>query len=201
MKTIVLFAALLSGAAALTPGVAGAQVGFTLEVGTPPPPAPIYEPVPPQRYGYEWVPGFWNWDGQTYVWVPGYWVEAREGYYFDAPTWIIIDNRWHLNRGGWHPGRRGNHGRPGRPGDHRDHDHDRDRDHDRRPDNRPNIRPDNRPDHRSNWGHGAPQRAAVPVQRQADHDRDGVPNRVDRDRDGDGRPNHFDRAPDNAHRR
>jgi hypothetical protein len=183
MKSIVLAAALLTGAAIL-PGAAHAQVGFTLEVGTPPPPAPMYEPVPPPRYGYQWVPGFWDWNGREYVWVQGYWVAAREGYYYDAPTWIIIDNHWRLNRGGWRPG-------PPPPRFDRGHHHG-------------NPPPPRRDDHHDghhgdrgngHWGY----RLSPP--RQGDRDRDGIPNRVDRDRDGDGVPNRYDRRPDNGNHR
>lgn len=106
MKRILLAAALIAaGATTFLPSQADAQVGFTLEVGTPPPPQPRYEPAPPPRYGYQWVPGYWNWDGQGYVWVPGYWVTVREGYFFDAPHWVIVGGRWRLERGYWRHGR------------------------------------------------------------------------------------------------
>lgn len=187
MKSIVLIAAMLTGAAAFLPGAANAQVGFTLEVGTPPPPVLRYEVVPPPRYGYEWVQGYWDWNGRDYVWVPGYWIEAREGYYFDAPTWIIIDNRWHFNRGGWRPGpppHRFDHDRY--HGDHdRDDDHDRDHEHDRDHDHDHNGDHDRHGDRGKGWGY----RAAPPR------------SYGNQDRDGDGIPNRYDRFPDNGSRR
>jgi hypothetical protein len=30
--------------------------------------------------GYEWVLGYWHWDGVRYVWVPGHWERTRPGW-------------------------------------------------------------------------------------------------------------------------
>lgn len=190
MKRILLAAAvLMTGVAALLPLQANAQVGMTLSVGNAPPPE-RYEIIPPPRYGYEWVRGFWDWNGREHVWVPGYWVEAREGYFFDAPHWFFDSGYWRLERGGWRPGPPHGHGSnwnnhrpPPRPAPRPGHD----RDHDGIPD---------RFDHDRN-GNGIPDRREP---RAGDRDHDGVPNRVDRDRDGDGITNRNDRRPDNPRR-
>lgn len=197
MKKILLAAAILmTSVTALLPVQANAQVGFTLSVGNAPPPE-RYEIIPPPRYGYEWVRGFWDWNGREHVWVPGYWVEVREGYFYDAPRWYSEGGYWRLQRGGWRPGpprgpnphwdsHRPPPSRPGPP---------RDRDHDGIPD---------RFDH-DRYGNGIPDRRPLngrpgQVNPRGDDDRDGVPNRIDRDRDGDGRPNRADSRPDNPRR-
>jgi hypothetical protein len=37
-------------------------------------PAPLVEAIPvAPGPGYDWVPGYWNWDGTTWVWVYGGW--------------------------------------------------------------------------------------------------------------------------------
>jgi hypothetical protein len=67
------------------------------------PPGPIVETrIVAPGPGYEWVPGFYRWDGREYGWVagrwelpprararwvPGHWAQDRRGWYF-------IDGRW-----------------------------------------------------------------------------------------------------------
>jgi hypothetical protein len=65
------------------------------------PPQPRHESVPTARHGYEWAPGFWNWNGRKYVWTKGHWERARTGYAFHAPQWEQVNGGWRLNRGGW----------------------------------------------------------------------------------------------------
>jgi hypothetical protein len=37
-------------------------------------PAPLVEAIPiAPGPGYDWAPGYWNWDGSTWVWVYGGW--------------------------------------------------------------------------------------------------------------------------------
>jgi hypothetical protein len=143
-------AAIILGSAAFIPTQALAQVDFSIVIGNAPPP-PRYEVVPAPRRGYEWAPGYWNWDGRRHVWVAGHWERARPGYSYQRPEWRHDHDGWRLNRGGWQRGYgRDYHG----PRDYRgngrgDRDHDgvpnrvdRDRDgdgvanrYDRRPDN------------------------------------------------------------------
>jgi hypothetical protein len=183
MKKILLTAVMLmTGVAAWAPTQANAQVGVSIVIGNAPPP-PRYEVVPAPRYGYVWIPGYWNWDGRRHVWHEGYWERERPGFFFEEPHWYQGPNGWVLERGGWREGDRArweyehrterydwrNGPRPGP-----------DRNHDGVPD---------RFEHNDRDRHG-----------NGDRDHDGVPNRVDHDRDGDGVPNRFDRNPDNPRR-
>jgi len=106
-------AALLSTAAFL-PLTASADV---LVVRTAPPP-PRHEVVPHARHGYEWAPGYWNWNGHRYVWMRGHWERARPGYSYARPEWRQGDHGWELNRGGWRHGDRDGDGVPNRLDDH-----------------------------------------------------------------------------------
>jgi hypothetical protein len=136
-------AAIILSTAAFIPAQAIAQVGVNIVIGNAPPPV-RYEVVPAPRRGYEWAPGYWNWNGRRHVWSAGHWERVRTGYYYQRPEWQQGNDGWRLNRGGWQPGERGNRGANGR-GD-RDHDgvpnrFDRDRDGDGVPnrlDNHPN---------------------------------------------------------------
>lgn len=90
----------LSTAAFVVPAQAQAQVGFNIFIGNAPPPL-RYEAVPAHRAGYEWTPGYWNWDRGQHVWAPGSWHTARPGQYYQRPAWSQANGGWHLNRGGW----------------------------------------------------------------------------------------------------
>jgi len=67
----------------------GAMLGTTVLAASAPsfaaievniaPPAPRHEVVPAARPGYEWAPGYWNWNGHRYVWVDGHFVRERTG--------------------------------------------------------------------------------------------------------------------------
>lgn len=72
---------------------ASAAVGFSISVGTPPPPL-RYEVVPAPRPGYVWAPGYWRWGGQRYIWVGGRWNPARAGYVYYGPRWTHAGGRW-----------------------------------------------------------------------------------------------------------
>jgi WXXGXW repeat (2 copies) len=67
------------------------------------PPAPIVEArIVAPGPGYEWVPGFYRWDGRGYLWVvgryelpprararfvEGHWAHERQGWYFVEGHW------------------------------------------------------------------------------------------------------------------
>lgn len=70
------------------------------------PPAPRHESVPQARRGYEWVAGYWNWNGRRHVWTRGLWERVRKGYAYHRPEWQQGNNGWTLNRGGWQRGER-----------------------------------------------------------------------------------------------
>lgn len=68
------------------------------------PPPPRVEVMPPPRRGYQWVPGYWAWQGRHYVWHEGMWVRARSGYAYRHPEWSQRDGRWHYRPGEWERG-------------------------------------------------------------------------------------------------
>ncbi len=138
-------------AAAFIPGQALAQVGVDIHVSNAPPPA-RYEADPSPRRGYEWSPGYWNWNGRRHVWTAGHWEPVRAGHYYQRPEWRQYNEGWRLSRGEWRRGEyrevRNEYGHRYAYG-HRDRDHDgipnradRDRDGDGVP-NRYDRRPDN----------------------------------------------------------
>lgn len=115
-------AAIILSTAAYMPTQAVAQVNIV--IGNAPPP-PRYEVVPAARRGYEWAPGYWNWNGRRHVWTAGHWERARVGYSYRRHEWQQGDDGWRLNRGGWQRGERnGNNGY----GSNRANSNDRDRD-------------------------------------------------------------------------
>lgn len=128
MKTTVLgtAVALLISTAAFAPVQAFARDSVVIVRNAPPPPR--HESVPHARRGYEWAPGYWNWNGHRHVWVRGHWERARHGYVYHRPEWQQGDDGWRMNRGGWQRGERAD----GRS----------DRDHDGVP-NRYDARPNN----------------------------------------------------------
>jgi hypothetical protein len=97
-------AALLIGSAAFAPVQAFAR--DSVVVVRTAPPAPRHESVPQARRGYEWVPGYWNWNGRRHVWTRGHWERARRGYVYHQPEWRQDGNSWRMNRGGWQRGER-----------------------------------------------------------------------------------------------
>ena len=123
--------AVMLGASLGSVAVPAAAVDIFVQIA---PPAPRYEPVPPPRYGYVWVPGYWDWRSNRHVWVSGTWVIERPGYYYERSRWVERDGHWYLQRGDWRRGDRDGDGIPNR--------YDRDRDGDGVP-NRYDQRPDN----------------------------------------------------------
>jgi hypothetical protein len=120
MKRILIAAAaaIAVSSAAFIPATASAA-GDVIVVHTQPP-APRHEVVPGARRGYEWAPGYWNWNGRRYVWTSGHWERARPGYAYARPVWSQGKDGWQLDRGGWRHGDRAD----GRGDGPRDNDHD-----------------------------------------------------------------------------
>jgi len=142
MKRILLtVAAAVISTATLAPVQAQAQTRTEVIVVHKAPPALRAERVPAARRGFEWVPGYWDWNGRRYTWVAGHYEKVRAGYVYARPEWRRDRNGWILERGGWQHG-----DRVARHGGDRDRDGvpnrmDRDRDNDgvpNRVDNRPN---------------------------------------------------------------
>ena len=97
-------AALAISSAAFLPATASAA-GDVIVVHTQPP-APRNEVAPAARRGYEWAPGYWNWNGRKYVWTRGHWERVRAGYAYAHPVWSQGKDGWQLDRGGWRHGER-----------------------------------------------------------------------------------------------
>jgi len=94
-------AAVLISAAAFAPAQAQAQGRTEVIVVHKAPPAPMREAVPAARRGYEWVPGYWTYNGRRYVWERGHYERVRAGYVYQQPVWRQDRNGWYLDRGGW----------------------------------------------------------------------------------------------------
>jgi hypothetical protein len=105
-------AAALISIAVFLPAQASAA-GEVVVVHTAPPPL-RHEVVPPARHGYEWAPGYWNWNGHRYEWARGYWERARTGYVFHRPNYRQGDHGAEYDRGGWRRGDRDGDGVPNR---------------------------------------------------------------------------------------
>jgi hypothetical protein len=130
----VLFSALVASAfvTAVLPAVA-APANVVIRIG---PPEPRVEVMPAPRRGYDWTPGYWNWNANRnrHNWVAGSWVRSRPGYFYAQPTWVDRGGRWEQQRGVWSRGDRDRDGIP--------NSRDRDRDGDGVPNRRDNA-PDN----------------------------------------------------------
>jgi hypothetical protein len=85
------------------------------------PPAPRYEVVPVVPSGWEWAPGYWDWNGHRYVWMKGHRVRAQRGAHWVPHRWAQDGGRWRMERGHWD--RRDGRDRD-RDGRGRDRDHD-----------------------------------------------------------------------------
>ena len=92
--------AVLLASAAYLPTVASAQARVDFVVHDAPPP-PRHEVMPPPRHGYEWAPGYWNWNGHRHVWVGGHWEHEHPGQHWAHPEWRQGPDGWHMDRGGW----------------------------------------------------------------------------------------------------
>ena len=132
-KHVLLAVAVAASLGTLAVPAVAAQVGVSINVGPPP---VRYEVVPEARRGYDWTPGYWNWNGSRHRhhWVAGSWVRSRPGYIYAQPVWVENGGRWQQQRGNWARGDRDHDGIPNRM--------DRDRDGDGVP-NRYDRAPDN----------------------------------------------------------
>lgn len=102
MKKIIVIAGLIATVwVGMQATPAQAEVNVSIVVGEAPPPLP-YEAVPSPRYGYIWVPGYWDWSGSEYSWHEGYWLAERVGYVYQAPYWYFGSGGWYRHSGGWH---------------------------------------------------------------------------------------------------
>jgi YXWGXW repeat-containing protein len=119
--------ALMSAPAAAYTSV-GVQIGVPAPVYVAPPPPPVYEYTPGPRRGHVWVPGHWQWRGNSHVWVQGHFLRERPGYYYNQPRWVQHGDRWDYRGGGWSRRDRDHDGIPNR--------YDRDRDGDGVPNRR-----------------------------------------------------------------
>lgn len=107
MKTILAAtAAVLISTVAFAPVEAQAQGRTEVIVVKRAPPAPMREAIPAARRGYEWVPGYWAWNGRRHTWERGHWERSRRGYVYAQPVWRQDRNGWYLDRGGWQRGDR-----------------------------------------------------------------------------------------------
>ena len=82
---------------------ANAQGRGAIVVRQAPPPLRA-EARPPPRRGYQWVPGYWAWQGRHYVWQQGNWVRARQGYAYQQPQWSQSGEQWRYRPGRWERG-------------------------------------------------------------------------------------------------
>lgn len=83
-----------------TPARVEAQLGFSISVGSPPPPLPFYEQPDVPGLDYMWTPGYWAWGPDGYFWVPGAWVLApRPGLLWTPGYWA-----WDGEAYTWYPG-------------------------------------------------------------------------------------------------
>jgi len=92
--------AFLTAALAATLGVTAVPAS-AVTVITVAPPAVRHEMVPPDRPGYTWAPGYWDYRGHRHMWVSGHWMRDRRGYAYHAPEWVEHNGRWTLQRGAW----------------------------------------------------------------------------------------------------
>lgn len=92
-------AAVLISTAAFTPVQALARTEVIIVHKAPP--APKHERIPAARHGYEWAPGYWNWNGRRHVWVKGHWERVRPGHAYKPAEWRRDHNGWRLERAGW----------------------------------------------------------------------------------------------------
>lgn len=102
MNTILAAAAfVLISAAAAAPSHAQPPSRTEVIVVQKAPPPLRKEAIPAARRGYEWIPGYWAWNGHSYVWERGRHEKVRAGYVYQQPVWRQDRRGWYLDRGGW----------------------------------------------------------------------------------------------------
>ena len=97
MLTKIALAASIAALCSMTALPAGARTVWVREA----PPEVRVEQPPPERLGYLWVPGYWDWRGHRHVWHEGYWVRERVGFVYERPVWVEREGRWMLKHGHW----------------------------------------------------------------------------------------------------
>ena len=78
---------------------ASQEVIFT-EIDSPPPAMKV-EVVPAARVGYYYIPGYWDYQSNSYVWVEGTFVPEHKGYVYVVPRYEQRDGRWRMYAGRW----------------------------------------------------------------------------------------------------
>lgn len=96
---LALIATLALGCFAAEISTASAQSGEIIIRTAPPPPRA--EARGSLRAGYEWVPGYWRWEGRRHAWVSGHWERARSGYVWQPARWDHRYNGWVFIPGRW----------------------------------------------------------------------------------------------------
>lgn len=99
-KHTLLAAVVAASLGSMAAPAAAVPAGVTVRIG---PPTMRDEALPTPRRGYDWTPGYWNWDHRhnRHHWVAGTWVRSRPGYVYAQPMWVERGNRWELQRGAW----------------------------------------------------------------------------------------------------
>jgi hypothetical protein len=102
LKTHITHSALLPllTAAALVATPFLASGGTEIITNVPPPPDRV-EHAPPQRDGYVWGAGHWEWNGRAYTWASGTWITERRAAHWVVPRWEPVGAQWHYVAGHW----------------------------------------------------------------------------------------------------
>ncbi len=88
----------VTAAVSLAPAVSSAGVNIDVDIA---PPAPRVEVVPPNRAGYVWAPGYWDYRGHDHVWVEGRLLREHRGQHWVPERWEQHGSKWHMERGRW----------------------------------------------------------------------------------------------------
>jgi len=80
-----------------------ARAGYVTYVDDTPPPQPYVEVTPPAPGDdYEWVNGYWYWNGVEYVWIGGHWASRpAPGYVWVRSGWVTVDGSYRFVPGRW----------------------------------------------------------------------------------------------------
>jgi hypothetical protein len=104
LRTLLIAAAVAVPLFALPSADAQFNVGVSINIGTAPPPLPVYvQPAIPGD-GYIWTPGYWAYGDAGYFWVPGTWVLAPQpGYLWTPGYWGYEAGYYSWHEGYWGP--------------------------------------------------------------------------------------------------
>jgi hypothetical protein len=79
-----------------------APSGGVIVAQAPPPTQPEVIPAAPGP-DYQWVPGYWNWNGNTWIWIGGTWVvRPHLGAVWVGGRWARHGRGWVWVGGHWH---------------------------------------------------------------------------------------------------